>query len=400
MQIPPPPPTANARPYVISSPALQTTTTSISFTSNPTTIPTVPLQQGQNVQYPAASSIPPLQYDPIASRDPRFIPFLPDFSEGSIQLDGPNPGNTGHRPTRVIQKTPTIPFWPGSTATSAPPWGYDQSSAMFQFVSRFKPKIISTSVLQTSYGWNRLPQPSPAWVAIPGFGTSVVFYWLEDRQTVLAGRPTGLLYAVRKLTPLPLSSANTEYVGQFYCIFAGWVKPMKWAISQYPTQASADSSNVVFISDDGTEFRLPLDAVRNEYHKGDPRVRVAVNALIRDFPFLEQSFAFTPSLPPPEMLNSIAQYSSQTAQQYQNALSGNAPSFVNGAPGAAANYPGARIPVITPPPKETEEEEGEEEGEEEEGEAEEETTLPPTKPAGSIINLMDGVNQIRLRPWK
>jgi hypothetical protein len=352
-----------------------------------------------------SASLPPLQYHPVESGDPAYVPYLPDLSGGWIDLAGANPSANSYKPTTIIERVPSLPFFPGSFGLPWPSLYGDQMAGIAKFISLYKPKPIAQSMLRYASGWNRLPHPSPVYVAIQGFGVGVALYWCTSLIPLLANKPPVVMYAVLKLAPLPVSAVDAAYVGNFYKVFASACKPMKYAISQFPTQSSADAYNCVFVVDTGEEFRIPLDVVRQLYNK-DVRIRIAVNAFVRDYPFTENQFAFVPALPPPEIQIAIANYG-KLVQGYQSTLAGQSPTYVATMPGAALNYPNNVVIRPAPPPQskggdddkeEEEKEEKKEEGAEEEGAESEDGETPETKPTEAMINL--STNSVTLTPWK
>lgn len=177
-----------------------------------------------------SQSIPQLKYQPGAG-DPRFTPWLPDESGGFIQLDGMTP-NDKIRPTTLIEKVPSLPFWPGDPVSQVE--GDSQWGAASTFVSNLTPKPIETTALRSADGWYRMPHAAPVYVIIPGFGAGIAMYWSTSLLPLIAGKPAVNVYAVLKLTPFPVTTLDARYVGKFFKIFATWCKPMKWAIGQYP----------------------------------------------------------------------------------------------------------------------------------------------------------------------
>ncbi len=347
-----------------------------------------PISSTDVVRYPpspASQSLPQLSYNPQQSHDPRYTTLLRDLSGDWIQLDGMNPADNRFKPTTITERVPDIPFWPGTVA-GASPYGSGDMGAIYQFASTWKPKPVDTRILQYAHGWNRLPHPAGVYVGYPYFGTSVALYWRTSLLPLTAGLPSNLENAVLKLTPLPLSAIDASYVGSYYRVPAAHVKPMKIAISQFPTPAASDQYNVVFVVDTGEEWRIPLDVVRTLY-RSDVRIRAACNALIRDYPFLENMFAFVPSPLPAELQFAVAQYARQVGT-YQQALGGTV-RIVQRIPGAPANYPGAielqQVPAAAAPKEEEKEEEKKEE-------------VPETKEAKSVIDL-SGCNRLQLRRW-
>jgi hypothetical protein len=361
-----------------------------------------------------SASLPPLQYHPLEAGDPAYVPYLPDLSGGWIDLAGTNPSANSFKPTMQVERVPSLPFFPGSFGLPRPSlFGYDSLSATARFISLYKPKPIAQSSLRYAEGWNRLPHPSPVYVAITGFGVGVALYWTTSLIPLLANKAPAVMYAVLKLAPLPVSAVDAAYVGNFYKVFASACKPMKYAISQFPTQASSDSYNCVLVVDSGEEFRIPLDVIRQLYHT-DVRIRIAVNAFVRDYPFTENQFAFTPALPPPEFQIAIANYG-RTVQGYQSTLAGQPPTLVQAIPGVPINYPNAVVIRPAPPPlpspssdgdDEKEEKEKEEKGKKkkkeeegaESGEEEEDNETPAVEDTGATINL--STNSLRLVPWQ
>jgi len=363
-----------------------------------------PAPAGMAVQYPPAPapgsalyvshSLPPLQYKAEYGGNPEFAPLLPDLSGGWIDLEGTYPMDQPFKPTQLVERVPGIPFWPGTT--SNPSYGYGQMGAAADFVANFELKEINPYMIQYASGWVRIPNPAPVYVAHPHFGVGVVFYWMESRLSVMANLPAVRMYAVLKLAPLPVAPASERYVGRFWKVPATWCKPMKVCISQFPTQAASDPFNVVFVIDTGGEWKIPLDVVRIIYR--DPAVRhirAAVNAFLRDYPWLLNVFTFTPELPPPTVVNAIASYSRVVAS-YQSALSGQGTAVVSSVQGVVpGNFPGATTVVRLPPPQPS----ATAAAKTEEAEPTTEETTPATKSAEAILNL-SSCSSIQLRNWE
>lgn len=394
-----------SQPATTTAPPRTTTTQVVVRQQTAAAVPQARFDPGQPVGYPAAptygaplyvsQALPPLKYVPPAEGDPDNTPRLPDFSGGWIDLDGAYPGDNKFKPTRVVEVTPKLPFWPGQRINENP-YGHGLRGAIAEYVAKASPDAIDPRHLTYAYGWSRLAHAAPVYVAHPGFGVGVALYWWDSVIPVMAGLPPTRVYAVMKLTPLPVTAVGDRFVGKYYKVPAAWCKPMKAAISQFPTASSPDTYNVVFAVDTGEEWRIPLDVVRKMYRERQMRaISAAVNALCRDYPWLENMFAFVPSQPPQAVVRAIADYA-RGVQVYQAALGGQGGAVVSTVPGLMpSGMPGATMAVRRPAATAATASSADEEQEE----GEEEETTPATKNAAATINL-SSCNVVQLRPWE
>jgi hypothetical protein len=129
-------------------------------------------------------------------------------------------------------------------------------------------------------------------------------------------------YAVRKLTPLPVS-ANSEYVGPIWEVFASWCKPIKYAVGRLILPDMQNPTGAVKVmKDDGGEFTMDFDTLKNSDY---PPLVVARNALRRDTPELDATLALQSHAPPMAVLkqmerNAIARAGSQGIMDGSNMI--------------------------------------------------------------------------------
>jgi ribosomal protein L12E/L44/L45/RPP1/RPP2 len=359
------------------------------------------------VMYPSApvagtplyvsQSLPPLVYSSDETTDPAVRPLLPDYTGGWITLDGEFPSSNAHKPTMVVDRIPRAPFWP-TTIPGNIQYTSTQLGAMMAFVYNFRPHILNPNLPVYAQGYTRLPHDAPVYVPVNGMGVCIAVYWRWSKIAIVSGLPATLMFVVWRLTPLPVSSASPDafYVGKLCEVPSTWCKPMKMAISQFPTSNSPDPINVTFVVDDGTEFRLPLDVVRTNY-RTDLRMRIAVNAMLRDFPWMESVFAYVPQQPPLEYQVMVQRYAQQVLQN-QGIFAGQGVRVVptvRGLPGQS--LPGSNVIVAVPmsqaaAPAAAAEQPGKEEEKTEE-EEEKEPMETKTKPATAHIR-----GRLRTRP--
>ncbi len=409
-------------------PTIQATTTTTTTTANGVASPTRaveandwrsrPLQHNDVMQYPPPNTAPPsvlpqMRYDPAAdgADDSRYRTVLPDYSDGWIDLDGRNPGDQRAKPTMLVEKIPDLPVWPQPFGpTNAVAYGYGSrtskpaqqgfgggsTGAMMEFAARFRPKRINPQWLVSSSGWFRLPHPSGVYVAHPKFGTSVALYWRYSAIPTMIGAPPSLEYAVMKLEPMPLGDADRYYLGNYWRVPARHVKPLKLAIWHFPSggggsmvsTSANDLVNIRFCVDTGEEWAMPIDPVRAAYRNGkDPRIRAACNAFLRDFPFMENFFAFVPTPLPPDLASLVSNWATAVAQ-YQD---GSYRTRVV-LPGAPSNYPGAL--ASAPPAKKADDDDDDDD--KKDADKKDGAAVPPTASASALI----GYRVVQLEPWK
>lgn len=295
-------PTAGSKPPAQAFAIKQTTTTTS------TTVPPPPVATSGNVP-PALepgtvimslpseprSSIPEHVYT-VSVNDPKTRPWLPDYSGNAINLasfqtKSPNA-------PRMMERLPTLPFWPTSYNRAAL---ISQMNDIELFIRAWRPKQIPEIAFTSVLGWTPLRSPAPVYVMVPHFGVGVAMYY---RWGNAISKPI-LYYAVRKLAPLPLAP-NEEWVGSAWEVFASWCKPMKWAISRLVLPDTLNpAGSVLVLNDEGFEFQMDFDTLKNT---SDPRLIVARNALMRDYPEMITRLAIRRTTAPPEILREMAKH--------------------------------------------------------------------------------------------
>ena len=299
---------------------------------------------------------------PVPIPPDQLVPILPDYSGGSIRLDGPRLSDAPYSGSVSMPRYPRLPFMPGD------PWSADypsrnllnyQSPAQRAVNAFVYKEIPLTAIRQYMNPYTGLPNPQahfrhlghcPVYVPKQGLGTCIAMYSYHDGIPTLANAPTDTpTYCVRKLFPVGTIVGEEWLVAkqQTHCFLvpATQCKPMKWAIMQLPSTAPQEDDPVTIVSDNQGVF--PIKFATFATVKDDIRYVEAQNAFMMDHPQL--SYLFDTQVAPLDVRQRESMYQ-EGVRKYQERLDNINQVRLGIEPPSSSDDSAAAVPTPSAPP--------------------------------------------------